>query len=40
MTYGLIYEKKDEGGYSHWCGWDTLPKAGFSSPVLEFTHGL
>lgn len=33
-------KKKDEGGYSRWCGWDTLPKAGFSSPVLGFTYGL
>ena len=28
-------EKKDKGGYAYRCGWDTLPKAGFSSFVLE-----
>lgn len=34
MAYNLKSEKKDEGGYACWCGWDTLLKAGFSSLVL------
>lgn len=34
MTYGLTRKKKDKGGCARWCGWDTLPKAGFSSFVL------
>lgn len=38
-TYGLKHEKKDEGGCARRCGWETLPKAGFSSLVFDYALG-